>query len=334
MGRFSIVEAQRDAEAFASAINAEAFQERLIHPAYGDFARHYYPIVFDNALIDMSFIVMDKELPVLLVQCSAKDGVVSHFGFPVRFFVDPALPAAAFRKGLSFAFRHLEDAAAATKGAEKAQISGGMQDGTLSVPDRVCLDRGGVPRLRMRAEADLSLDEDELRRNLRDSYKSLINWGQRNIRMTYFNKDNPDPEMSEAYRAFHVKIAGKETHTDADWQCLFDHLKRGGGELSLGYFEEDEALVSGTLVVDGEQTTSYFSAAYERERFDKPMGHWPLFDAMMRAKNRSLGYFDFGEFFAKGSVEDKEYHIGFFKKGFTSRHLCETVWEVPLKKAP
>lgn len=327
MGRFSIVGAGTDA--FAGARTAEAFEERNAHPVYGDFATVYYPIVFGESLEDCSFLVTDGGAPALFVQCSLREGVLSHYGFPVRFHFGAGLEAADALRCARLALGHMDETATA-KGIREAHISGGPADGLLSPVDRACLDRAGRPELRMRAEADLSRPEDSLRRDVRDSYRSLINWGRRNVRLVYVNAENPDRGLIDDYADFHARTAGRTVHGDATWAALFEHIAAGRGEAAMGYLDGGE-LVAGSMVVDGDLTALYFSAVYDRDRFDKPMAHWPLFDAMVRAKARGRRYFDLGEFFAQGTADEKEYNIGFFKKGFTSRHVTEVVWRIPFR---
>jgi len=328
MGRFSIVEA--GTEGFAGALAAETFQDRNAHPVYGDFARVYFPIVFGVSLDERSFVVADAGAPALLVQCSVHQGVLSHYGFPVRFQFRPGLTAAEARKCAGFALAHIDESAPAA-GIREARISGGPADGLLSPVDRVCLDRFGRPEVRMRAEADLSRPEAALRRDVRESYRSLINWGRRNLRLVYINAENRDRDLMDAYAEFHARTAGRVIHREATWAALFRRIGEGAGELTMGYLDSGK-LVSSSMVVDGDHTALYFSAVYDRRRFDKPMGHWPLFNAMLRAKARGRRYFDLGEFFARGTVGAKEFNIGFFKRGFTSRHVAEIVWRVPLAR--
>ena len=327
MGRFSIVGAGTDA--FAGALAAEAFQERNAHPVYGDFATVYYPIVFGESLEDCSFLVTDGDAPALFVQCSLREDVLSHYGFPVHFHFRAGVEAADALRCARLALGHMDETAAA-KGIREARISGGPADGLLSPVDRACLDRAGRPELRMRAEADLSRPDEALRRDVRDSYRSLINWGRRNLRLVYVNAEDPDRSLIDDYADFHARTAGRTVHGDATWAALFEHIAAGAGEATMGYLDGGE-LVAGSMVVDGDHTALYFSAVYDRDRFDKPMGHWPLFDAMVRAKARGRRYFDLGEFFAQGTAGEKEYNIGFFKKGFTSRHVTEVVWRIPFR---
>ena len=329
MGRFFVIEASDDPDAFARVLASPAFPERQAHPAYGDFARVYYPVVFGDSVRECSFAVSEADAPVLLVQCSARGGVLSHFGFPVRFAFRAGLGGSDMQKSAKAAFRHIADSAERW-GVTEAQVSGGAQQGLLTSIDRACLDRGGQPRLRMRAEADLDLGEDALRRDVRESYRSLINWGRRNLRLVYVNAGNPDRGLMDDLADFHARTAGRVVHGEAVWMTLFARIAAGGGEMSMGYSQDGE-LVSATMVIDEADTALYFLAVYDRERFDKPMGHWPLFDAMLRAKARGRRRFDLGEFFQQGAVDSKEYNIGFFKKGFTSRQVTEVVWTVPLQ---
>lgn len=328
MGPFNIVDSGTVPSDFADARTQGTFPEQADHPVYGDFGRHYYPIALGDAVHDRAFIVTDGAQPALLVECSDRDGVLSHFGFPIRFVFDAALTPKAQRKCLNAAFEYI-GRIAEEHGIGKAVISGGAAEENLSFMDQACLDRAGRPGLRIRAEADLHGSEDDLKRGLRDSYKSLINWGRRNIRLDYANAENPDTEFLAALSDFHARTAGRVVHGEETWNAMFSTIANGHGEISLGYLESGE-LVAGTLIIDEGPTALYCLAVYDRERFEKPMGHWPLFDAMLRAKNRGMHRFDFGEVHPHGTVSDKEYNIGFFKKGFTSRLIAETIWTVPL----
>lgn len=332
MARFEIIDPQTAPVAFNEALAGDAFAGRKRHPVYGDFGRHYYPIALGTAIANCPFIVVDQGEPSLLVQCSARDGILSHFGFPIRLEFRDGLEPTARRKGLNTAFTHIEQLAR-THAIHTAQVVGGPVDGQLSPIDQACLDRGGRPGLRIRAEADLTASEEDLRRDIRDSYRSLINWGQQHIRPVYANGANPDRALLQALRDFHARTAGRVVHGEATWSALFEPVARGAGEISLGYLDDGE-LVAGALIVDEGETAYYALAVYDRERFDKPMGHGPLFDAMLRARARGRTRFDFGEVHPRSTVEPKEFNIGFFKKGFTSRLVAETVWTLPNGKIP
>jgi hypothetical protein len=150
------------------------------------------------------------------------------------------------------------------------------------------------------------------------------------LTLSYVNKVNPDRELFDAYQALHRRIAGRITRPQASWDAMFDWMTTGGGELSLGALADGE-LVSGLMVVDGATTAYYASAANDRDRFDKPISHWPLFNAIVRSRARGMRWFDLGDIPARASVSAKEHNIGYFKSGFATRSVSWTHWSGMLR---
>ena len=114
-----------------------------------------------------------------------------------------------------------------------------------------------------------------------------------------------------------AKVTGSISHGSAYWDIFWQEIIAGHGELSLGFLN-DGRLATGTLVIDAEETTYYASGVYDRELFDKPLGHFPVFDSIVRSKSRGLKTYDLGEIFPAGGSSEKEGQIGFFKKSITS----------------
>ena len=114
---------------------------------------------------------------------------------------------------------------------------------------------------------------------------------------------------------------------------MFEWIVSGNGELALGYLESGE-LVAGTMVVDGSNVAYYASGVYDRNRFDKPIAHWPLHNAILRSRARGLLWLDSGDIPQKGTVTDKEFAIGFFKSGFATEVREWTNWTYQGKTTP
>ena len=114
---------------------------------------------------------------------------------------------------------------------------------------------------------------------------------------------------------------------------MFDWIAAGGGELALGRLATGE-LVSGTMVVDGSKVAYYASGVYDRERFDKPMAHYPLYDAILRAGLRGKTTFDLGDIPQIGTVSQKEHAIGYFKRGFATSIETGIVWTLAQAGSP
>jgi hypothetical protein len=123
---------------------------------------------------------------------------------------------------------------------------------------------------------------------------------------------------------FHAEVAGRVTRAQASWDVMYDWVARGCGELILGSL--DGRLVAGSLFVDGTQTCIYASGVYERSLFDKPLAHYPVWLGIEHAHARGMKTLELGEVPAKGAVSDKEFQIGYFKRGFATDLDDHWVW--------
>ncbi len=301
------------------------------HPLFGNFTRRLYTHIGGEHK-PCPFAVLDANGPVLLASCTHDSEEISFYGLPMVIALRRGLDGKPARKAFAAAFDHLRQLALG-KGIARARIVGGRSDAPLCDVDNACINQLAAPSLNIHAVVDVSEGSDAIRRNLRDSYRSLVNWGRRQLRMEYVNAANPDREIFESYQAFHSRIAGGSARSDGYWNIYWEEITNGRGELSLGFLEDGE-MVAGTLVTEVPETAYYASGVYDRSRFDKPLGHFPLFDAMVRAGERGIGTFDLGEIFPKGgSASDKEVQIGFFKKGFTDSFSLLTVWTLSLNDA-
>jgi hypothetical protein len=210
--------------------------------------------------------------------------------------------------------------------AERLLVSDDESSRTLGVVGAGCLTADGRLVPSVHAVADLSCSVQELRAGVRDRFRTHVNWGEQHLSMTYCNGGNADPALFREYERLHAAAAGRRTRSDESWRAMFESIVRGEAELSIAAL--DGELVGGILVVDGTTESYYASGAYVRERFDRPLGHWPMMDAILRSKDRGLERFRVGHVPFKGDVTEKEHSIGFFKKGFTSRLEVRLEWVI------
>lgn len=324
MSAFTLIPVLEASHDLLQSLNSENFPTRFAHPVYGEVGDFFYPVIHQENWTSHSFLIVRDNSPALWVTCGDRGDRLTHFGFPIQFNWHKNVTPD--RKIIQGALVHLN----ALKQEQKLRyiwITGDGINNQLGPLDRACLDEGGRPVARFNAVMDLSKDETDLRKGLRKSYKSLINWGKRSFNMTYLNKDNPDADLFEHFITFYNKVAGQSVHSDATWQALFQLITQGRGEISLA-FDQEYQLVAGSAFIDEGGTCLYFIAAYERDRFDKPIGHWPVFNASLRAKERGNKWFDLGEFYAAGEKTEKDRSIGFFKKGFTDEHRIKMTWQL------
>ena len=287
------------------------------------FARHYYTAVRGDAMTDTGFAVLDGGRPVGLAICDVTAGRLSNIHGGLTVYCAAGIDASLRSVVLKAAFEEI-DRVAADLGVREVRVAEAGLAGEISDVGQLCIARQAAPTLLMSAMADLTADEAALSRHVRKSYKSLINWGRRELTLRYVNAETPDRSLYDAFKDLHRVVAGRVTRSQASWDAAFDWIRWGHAELALGYMSD--ALVAGTMFRDGDRTTRYTTAAYDRSRFDKPISHWPVFDAMLRGKSRGCQLADLGQVPAFGSVDAKAYQIGQFKKGLTGRLASTIEW--------
>ena len=328
MAELSIDNDPARVDALFNDADAVSFPGWNAHPLYGDFGQALGAAVNAErgAYTACPFAVVDGDEVLLLAGATAGSGSISGFGQPLALGLRAELGKKRRKRAFALAFDHLR-ALAAEHGADTIRILGADSGSALGETDLACLDQQARPEAHIHGIVDATQTEAEIHSALRDSYRSLVNWGRRQLHLQYVNADNPDRDLFDQYPAFHARIAGGSKYGAAYWDVFWREITAGRGELGLGFIEDGQ-LVTGTLTIDAGSTTYYTSGVYEREMFDKPLGHFPVFDAILRAGERGTRVFDLGEIFPAGAAEEKEVQIGFFKKGFTSTFQLRTHWLV------
>lgn len=184
-----------------------------------------------------------------------------------------------------------------------------------------------VPNLKLRAVQNLTLSEEEIFSNIRNSYRSLINKSKNEIKFLHVTSDNTEKELFHDFRVFHKETAGRQTRSLESWDVQFEMIKAGHAELVMGYMEP-QGLVSSALFIDYGQTTSYAVAAYDRTLFNKPLAHANVYEGMIRAKRRGQKCFNLGIIPPYDPKQEKEYNIGKFKKGFARKLSPFIEWSI------
>jgi hypothetical protein len=186
------------------------------------------------------------------------------------------------------------------------------------------LQAGGRQVAHYRGHVALDGGETGIRRQMRKSYRSLVNWGRREMQLVFMDGANADAQLFDAFRLFHLQVAGRVTRPLASWTAMFNLVEQGKAILGLGYL--DGELVAATYLFCHGGLALYGTGVYDRDRFDKPISHWPLFATMQRAGESGARLCDLGEVFPDPGTSAKEQNIAFFKKGFTDTVVDEAYW--------
>jgi len=321
----SNVTIESDRHILDQTVTDPAFAEIEAYPHTGLFGRTYHPAIHGER--DYSFAVVADGTPALICLCAPLDGKLSFYGMPLRFVGRRDLDREIGRAVLQSAFLHLDKMTEA-QGLREVLVMDEQMDATIG---DACYIRGGTKNPHPVAYVDLTAGPAAWRSALRKSSRSLINWGRRNLSICYVNKETPDRGLFDQYRAFHAEVAGRVTRSIDSWQVMYEWIVQGGGEVILAFLESK--LVAGSMFIDGTATSIYASAVYDRAQFDKPLAHYPVWLGIERAQARGMKRLELGSVPTKGAVSEKEYRIGYFKRGFATHIETQSIWKWSINNA-
>lgn len=300
----------------------------LRHPWYSPLSAAYQrEYLRDCCFIDRSFVVAEGDRPILgvpMALCVAPDGLpeISAFGYPTLSLesresakIEPGLRVTAARLLKAEIDRVIEM-------HQVQRVIHREWSGALTPMGHHLMEIGGKATPLFSQWIDLTLPQPVLRQQVRKSYQSLINWGEKNLCLhlidAHWHSQAAYPEAMERFRLLHIHAAGRETRSAQSWQCQFDMVQAGEAFLILGEWEGD--LVTAALFQYTPDLCYYGVSASRRELFEKPLSHAVLWRAIVHAKALGCRWFEMGEQRYPNQGEplptSKEHGISTFKRGF------------------
>jgi FemAB family protein len=176
---------------------------------------------------------------------------------------------------------------------------------------------------------DLRPNMDEIRSGWRKSYRPLVNAGLRTWSVHLVDAQSASAETWETFRQLHCQVAGRETRPSETWDAQFRMIV--DGEALLVWLADGEGrMVGGGFFQFTDSEALYSVAAYDRDLFDRPLGHVVQGRAIEEFKHRGLSWYKLGELKFAGDRDKpsaKELSIGAFKEGFASHLFAKLVYE-------
>lgn len=165
---------------------------------------------------------------------------------------------------------------------------------------------------------DLRPELSVIRGAFRKSYKPLISSGEKLWQVGICRE--ADAAIWEEFRLLHLAVAGRATRSLQSWDAQLQAIAVGAA--FLVYLREPEGrMVGAGLFHITRDEGLYAVAAYDRNLFDKPLGHVVQYHAILEMKRRQLSWYRLG---ARCYGTDhpapsaKELSIAEFKQGFAS----------------
>ena len=164
---------------------------------------------------------------------------------------------------------------------------------------------------------DLGQSEVDLKRAIRKSYHSLINWGLNSMEIEIHDSTNVKWKTIERFRDLHINEAKRETRSINTWNKQFEAISSGLAFCITAKL--DKELVSAAYFLCPYWICYYGSSASRRDLFDKPLSHSIIWKAILESKRRGDSLFNIGstyEYKFNNLATDKEKNIAYFKEGF------------------
>jgi hypothetical protein len=140
---------------------------------------------------------------------------------------------------------------------------------------------------------DLSSDVAYLRTSIRKSYKSLINWGERELHPVIYDASNITWDIMNSFRMLHIQEAGRETRSEESWRRQMEVIQAGEAFVVMGCLEGE--LVTAGLYMYSKMNCYYCMSASRRDMFDKPLFHSIMWTAILHAKKIGCRWLEMGE---------------------------------------
>lgn len=181
------------------------------------------------------------------------------------------------------------------------------------------MQRGAEATLRHDIFVDLSMDIAAIKNRFRKSYKSLITSGKQHFNVGLLGVEGGTGIWQE-FRALHLAAAGRATRSQESWDLQYLTLLKG--EIFLVHLRDDDGRMVGGALFHLTRDEGYYSVgAYDRNLFDKPIGHVIQHEAIEEFKRRGVRWYFIGSrpFPAEPpALSDKQKAIVLFQNGFAT----------------
>ncbi len=176
------------------------------------------------------------------------------------------------------------------------------------------------------ASTNLLRAEIDFKRDLRKSYRSLVNWGRNNLDIQVFEKSNFTEASFNIIKQYYLDVSAMQ-EKDRRWDHMRNMFLSETAFAVTGYL--DGTLVSLTIIEYGRKIGYYSMGAYDKVMMTNsvPVSFFVLYHSICIAKSKGLenlvlGYLDSNE-------EDKKLlNIFNFKKGFSESVNEKNVYHI------
>jgi FemAB family protein len=186
------------------------------------------------------------------------------------------------------------------------------------------LRRGAEAAVRHSLFVNLKMELPAIKACFRKSYKALINSGSRLWQIGVLREAGEnDAAVWTEFRELHCQVAGRLTRPLETWEAQL-HAIRQRAAFLVYLRDGQQRMVGGGFFQLSRDEGVYAVAAYDRELFDKPLGHVVQYHAIQEMQQRALAWYCIGPRFYPADQplpSPKELAIAEFKEGFATHYF-------------
>lgn len=172
--------------------------------------------------------------------------------------------------------------------------------------------------------ADLSGAEDVILKKMRKGHKSAIKQvlKDQTYQVEIYDSQNVTEEKISIFKEIHKIDAGKQTRTDASWDCMYQWIKKGYACLVMLYKKDIQKYCAAALIMTFKKAAYYASfATLDSRILNGHAGHIIQWEAIRYLKKHNILTYEVGDNYHHPILTDNDkklYEISKYKRGFCS----------------
>ena len=189
------------------------------------------------------------------------------------------------------------------------------------------LEEGASLRFSTTNVVDLTVPEDEILRRMRKGHKAAIKQIMKTpgYRVDVFDKSNITIDKMLRFKEIHKIDAGRQTRTDASWECMYEWVASGCGCLVMLWLDSIADYGAAALIMHYKKAAYYASYGILDSSFlNGHVGDILQWEAIRHLKSAGIEIYEIGDNYygLSDSANDRKLlEIAKYKKGFRSAEI-------------
>lgn len=167
---------------------------------------------------------------------------------------------------------------------------------------------------------NLMLPVHEADKKMHKKVRQDINKGYKYYRYEVICSESKNiDDMIELFRKYHIEISGRETRSKKTWEKQAEGIRKNKDFAVYLYDLETGELHGASLFTVTNHFCYYSVAAYNRDRFDRPIGHMVQDIAINYLRQMGVKWYVIGDrYYAADHVDSKMLSISKYKEAFAT----------------